>query len=129
MSCPRCGFPGSEPCALCSTNHFDTYEMERHQGNAPSRFEFSLVFPAGKRYEPLLELLDDSVSYRKTDEFAPRYFVFFKDKQNRKIGPFLERSKGLENVFLLVNGRIRPFTEALWLPLLELLSSADENGE
>ena len=122
MSCPRCGYPEAiDRCELCGQTDFNQYEMARYRGEAISRFEMTLNFPDSVTFAASAGELKKYTRFKKTDGWAPRFFVFFPDGQTEKLIPFLATLRCLSGWELLVNGRPRPYLEELWLPLLDLL--------
>jgi hypothetical protein len=123
ITCPRCGYPeASMPCELCGQDGFTDFEMSKYRGENPHRFEFTLSFADTSEFEKAEMLINDGLPHRMTHEKRPRHFVFFRDRQDRELIPFLKVLRGTPGWELRVNGRPRPYTEELWLPLLDLLA-------
>jgi hypothetical protein len=127
MSCPRCGFPESiDRCDLCGLTEFDAYELKRFEEESSNRFELTLCIPSSIDFNEVNLGDKDELPRLTTSSNRPDTYIFFGDGTSRELAQFLEALKGARGWTLLINGRPRPFTEALWLPLLELLTSSGE---
>ncbi len=121
MTCPRCGFPiSSEPCKLCGLVEFDSYELARFSNATQRRFEFTFIVL--QKHFALSEAIKtiDGVKSATTDEILPRTFIFFPDNCTGTLFKFLQQITTMSDWSVLINGRTRPFSLELWLPLLEL---------
>ena len=121
MTCPRCGFQTyQEPCTLCGQKDFNDFELSRFSGESPPRLEFTLIAPV-KHLDPSHPVFSNrSIRSAITDEFKPRLFLFFPDDQSEALFEFLRQLTNLKDWSMMINGRLRPFSQELWLPLLEM---------
>ncbi len=124
MSCPRCSYPETDfdKCRLCGLVNLAEYELNRFQSDNNRGFEITLVFPDRPEFQFVKQQLDESVAHLITNDQNPRIFVFFDDTNSWKVNGFLETQKGLSAWKFMINGRERPYSEELWLPLLQILS-------
>ena len=121
MICPRCGLVVNfTPCRLCGLNDFDDFELNRYKEQRSGRFECTLVIWEKDLIDWELKSAVDAYRHVYTDEMNPRCFVFFSDDDHEQLFEFLKLIHRLHDWSLMINGRIRPFSRELWLPLLEL---------
>jgi hypothetical protein len=120
MICPRCGFPTHlAPCQLCGQTDFDQFELTRFTENSGGRMECTIIVPSSSLSE-LSYSHYDKLPHATSDEMQARLFVFFADCHSQSLFDFLSFCRTLQKWSILVNGRVRPFVQELWLPLLEL---------
>ncbi|MBN1879262.1 hypothetical protein JW823_04050 [bacterium] len=94
--------------------------MARFSEESKPRLEFTLITSA-HTIDPSSPLH----SYKGpmsaiTEDIQPRRFFFFPDQQSAMLFDFLRQITSLKDWSVLVNGRIRPYSQELWLPLLEM---------
>jgi len=127
MSCPRCGFPESiDRCDLCGLTEFDAYALQRFDEGSPKRFELTLCIPSDTEFSPIKAVVKEGIPRLTTSTNRPDLYLFFEDGKCGDLAPLLKALGGLKGWTLLVNGRPRPYVEALWLPLLELMTNSGE---
>jgi hypothetical protein len=122
MICPRCGFPGHMPCKLCGQTDFITYELNRFTKASPGRLEFTVILSRRDLDLQNLGLTEAGCDYAQTDEYFPRIFCFFSQKNIARFSTFLGSVQHIKSKSLLINGRWRPYSQELWLPLLEMVT-------
>ena len=121
MICPRCGFQTSiVQCPLCDQKDFNQFELNRYSEGRHNRLEITLIL-SGNLPVQLNEILNlDGVKHAVTEELIPRHFFFFSDHEYESLFKILTLVRDYKGWSILINGRLRPFTQELWLPLLEL---------
>ncbi len=121
MICPRCGYPGISPCKLCGQDDYVEFELNRFTQKPPGRLEFTVVIPQIDLNKHKYDPANKGVKYAVTKECAPGVFFFFDHNSLEQLSGFLESVRHIKTWSLLVNGRLRPFSQELWLPLLEMV--------
>jgi len=125
MDCPRCGFPTDNyPCLLCGQDNFDDYELARYNDNRPDRIEITIIVKNADIPAVLTANLTNlDIRQALTKAIEPVRYFFISNRQHNKLAILLNYLKSAANWSMLVNGRKRPFTQELWLPLIELTES------
>jgi len=123
MTCPRCGFPTTDtPCILCGQTDFTAFEMARFGDAAPPRFEFTVVVYSRELITaPPIDRFP-GVSTELTRETQPRRFYFFPDGCPATVADLLKELPDHIRRSVLINGRLRPYSQELWLPLSQLVN-------
>jgi len=124
MSCPRCSFPESnhDCCELCGLDDFAEFELNQHRSHQDPRFEITLTMPDTEEFQIVKKHLDHSFTYKITAEKIPQIFIFFDDTVTGRVYELLDSVRRLSGWKLLINGRHRPYSEELWLPVLQILT-------
>lgn len=123
MICPRCGFQSPEmPCTLCGQTDFSAYEMARFSAQSSRRFEITVVIFERDMAGSVPVDPESGVLIGTSREKQPRTFYFFPDGTTCGVPDFLKRIPEGTPWSLLINGRLRPYSQELWLPLVELVN-------
>ncbi len=123
MTCPRCGYPqDQEPCSLCGQKEFDRYEMMRFKDGKTKRFEITLIVGTDSLDKSTLTSFSEHVRFADYLSAKSETYFFFQDGTHREAITFLSRlDKSSGDFRILINGRPRPYSAELWLPMISIL--------
>ena len=128
MTCPRCGFPTEVfPCTLCGLTEPDTFELQRFNVNGQNRFEFTFVVNKDVLLNNGFDLNSFEGLLSATSVGPPeKVYAFLENTKTKHLYPILDAFSRIDGKLwtLLINGRIRPYIQELWLPLFALTENA-----